>query len=75
MNSVVSDRAEVGMWSVVAEGCVVRQNQIIQDRTIVVGVPAKEAGKVDEQYIEKYTEYKQLYASLASRFHKSLKKL
>jgi len=41
MGAIVSDYAVVGVWSVVGEGCVVKNKQVIEDKKIVVGIPAK----------------------------------
>ncbi len=75
MNAVVSDFAVVGKRSVVGEGCVVRQGQEIPPESIAVGVPAKVMGKLTEEQMEKYDSYKTLYANLAGRCYKGLKKI
>ncbi len=73
MGSVVSDWAVVGEWSVVGEGGVVKQRQEIPAGQIGVGVPAKIIGSVDEEYKKVWTEFKEIYVSLAKRYPKGLK--
>ena len=75
MGAVVSDYSKVGEWAVVGEGCVVRNNQEIPDGKVAVGVPAKVITDVKEDYKKKWTEYKGLYADLAMRIPKGLKRL
>jgi len=72
MGAIVSDYAVVGVWSVVGEGCVVKNKQVVEDRKIVVGIPAKIVGEVSEGYIKLWTNYKKLYAELALKYKKSL---
>ena len=72
MGAIVSDYAEVGVWSVVGEGCVVKNKQVIEDRKIVVGIPAKIVGEVSEDYRKLWTSYKNLYVELALRYRQKL---
>ena len=75
MGSVVSDFANIGEWAALAEGAVVKANSRISDRSIAVGVPAKEIGKVNESYISLWTAYKENYNSFCNRYRKSLKQM
>ncbi len=75
MGAIVSDYAVVGEWSVIGEGCVVRNNQEIPDGKVAVGVPAKVIADVSEEYKELWTKYKGLYADLAKRTPKGLKRI
>ncbi len=72
MGAIVSDYAVVGIWSVVGEGCVVKNRQVIEDRKIVVGIPAKIVGEVSKDYQKLWTGYKNLYAELALRYLRKL---
>ena len=72
MGAIVSDYAVVGIWSVVAEGSVVKNTQVIDDRKIVVGIPAKIVSEVSNEYQEFWTRNKNLYASLAWRYSAKL---
>lgn len=73
MGAIVSDYAVVGVWSVVGEGCVVKNKQVVEDRKIVVGVPAKIVGEVSKGYQKLWTGFKNLYAELALRYPGKLK--
>lgn len=75
MNAVISDWAIVGEYSVIGEGCVVRHNQEIPPMSIAVGIPAKVVGRLSQDQIEKYEGYKTLYANLAGRCRKSLRRI
>ena len=75
MGAVVSDYAVVGEWAVIGEGCVVRNNQQIPDGKVAVGVPAKVIADVKDDYKELWTRYKGVYAELAKRNIKSLKRI
>lgn len=75
MGAIVSDYAEVGVWGVVGEGCVVRNNQKIPDGKVAVGVPAKIIADVKDDYKELWTRYKGVYADLALRNIKGLKRV
>ena len=44
MGAIISDFAEIGEWAVVGEGCVIKQNFVVPDRKIAVGVPGKLIG-------------------------------
>jgi len=72
MGAIVSDYAVVGVWSVVGEGCVVKNKQVIEDKKIVVGIPAKTVGEVSKEYKKLWTSYKELYAELASKYLETL---
>jgi len=75
MNAVVSDYAVVGEKAVVGEGCIVRQRQEIPPESIAVGVPAKVIGKLTPEQMKEYDSYKTLYANLAERNYKGLKRI
>ncbi len=76
MRAVVSDWANVGVWSVVAEGAVVRQSQEVPAGKIAVGVPARLLEKdVSDEYREQWTRFKEIYVDLARRYPLGLKPL
>jgi phenylacetic acid degradation protein len=75
MNAVVSDWAVVGESSVIGEGCVVRQGQEIPSMSIAVGVPAKVIARLTPEQVQEYDSYKTLYAGLAGRNHRGLKRI
>ncbi len=75
MGAIVSDFTEVGEWGAVGEGAVVVSGKEVPDQGIAVGIPAKVVGSVDEDYKKMWTEYKELYRSLAERYKDGLKAL
>lgn len=76
MGAVVSDWAHIGRWAVIAEGSVVKNKQEVAGRTIVAGVPARVVGRVSEEYVRKWGEYKKIYGELASeRYPETLKRI
>ncbi|MHB8360791.1 MAG: gamma carbonic anhydrase family protein [Thermoplasmataceae archaeon] len=72
MKSVVTDFAKVGKWAVIAEGSVVKKGQVIPDEAIAAGVPAKEIGKVKDEFKVQWTVYKKNYQSFCSRYKENL---
>jgi carbonic anhydrase/acetyltransferase-like protein (isoleucine patch superfamily) len=75
MGSIVSDYAVVGRWCIVGEGAVVRARSEIPDERIVVGVPAKEIGDVQDKHKEELAHFKSIYRDLAGRYPSGLKKI
>jgi carbonic anhydrase/acetyltransferase-like protein (isoleucine patch superfamily) len=72
MGSITSDYSEVGEWAVVAEGAVVKNGQVIPPETIVVGIPAREVGKIDEEFKKQWRRFKQIYVDLAATYPKRM---
>ncbi len=50
--AVVNDGVEIGEYSLIAAGAVVRENTVIPPRSFVAGVPAEIKGEVAERHIE-----------------------
>ena len=75
MGSIVSDYSVVGKWCIVGEGAVVRARFEIPDEKIVVGIPAKVIGDVQEKHKEELTRFKAIYRDLARRYPTGLKKI
>ena len=76
MNAVVSDYSEIGRWAVVAEGCVVKNNQKIPHGKIAVGIPAKIVADVTEDYKNQWTAFKEKYVTFAkSVYRKELQEI
>ena len=72
MNVTISDFSNVGVWSAIGEGAVVKNNQEIPDEAIAVGVPAKVIGKVSEDYKRLWTDYKHNYNTFCQRYKSNL---
>ena len=68
MGAIASDFSEIGEWAVLAEGCVVRNHQIVPPSKIVAGVPAKIIGDVSDDYKKMWTEFKKEYVKLARKY-------
>ncbi|MBN1498080.1 MAG: gamma carbonic anhydrase family protein [Spirochaetes bacterium] len=68
MRATISDFAEAGEWSLVAEQALVARKQIIPPEKVYAGVPAKELGDLREQTRTEWTWAKQLYVDLASQY-------
>lgn len=75
MGAIVSDYAIVGKWSIVGEGAVVRARFEVPDGKIVVGVPAKIIGDIEDHHKQELTRFKQIYKDLAKRYPSGLKKI
>ncbi len=73
MGAIISDFARVGKWAAVGEGAVVKNRTDIPDESIAVGIPAKVVGKVDEEYMKMWTDYKWNYNSFCDRYRKNLR--
>ena len=75
VGAVVSDYATVGVWAILGEGAVVPSNQLIPDGKVAVGVPAKIIRDVSDSDMKLWTKYKEVYADLAVRYPKGLKRI
>jgi len=75
MGAVISDWARVGRWAAIGEGAVVRNRQEIDPESIAVGVPAKVIGRIDDEYKEIWTRFKNIYVELAHSYRTNLKRL
>lgn len=68
MGAVISMLAEIGTWTIVAEGSVVKLKQRLPDRIVAAGNPARIVREIraeDEQF---WTWGKQLYIDLAQKY-------
>ncbi len=70
MKAVLSIESQVGEWAIVAEGAVVRMKQIVPERVVVAGNPAKVVRKTREKDVELWTFGKQIYVDLAIKYLK-----
>ena len=75
MGAIVSDYVVVGRWAIVGEGAVVRARFEVPEGKIVVGIPAKVIGEVQDHHKEELTRFKGIYRDLARRYPSGLKKL
>lgn len=68
MGAIISIWAEVGEWAIVAEGSVVKMKQVIPDKVVAGGNPAKVIRDVSEKDTEFWSWGKQLYIDLAKKY-------
>jgi phenylacetic acid degradation protein len=75
VGAIVSDYATVGIWSIVGEGAVVTSGSTVPDGKVAVGVPAKVVRDVSDSDKQLWSKYKDIYADLALRYPKGLKRI
>ncbi|GAB4276670.1 MAG: gamma carbonic anhydrase family protein [Candidatus Rifleibacteriota bacterium] len=72
MGAIILSGAVIGSGSIVAAGAVVRENQIVPPNSLVVGVPAKIKGEIEENGRKKIELSARRYLEI-SRRHKESK--
>ncbi len=70
MGAVLSLYSEVGKWTIVGEGAVVKRKQTVPDQVVVVGNPAKMVRDTSPDDKEGWTRGKKLYVDLAKKYLK-----
>jgi len=75
IGAVVSDYATIGVWSILGEGAVVTSGTLIPDGKVAVGVPAKIVRDVSDSDRQLWSKYKDVYADLALRYPKGLRRI
>ena len=68
MGAVVSIFSQVGQRSIVAEGSVVKLNQVVPEKVVAAGNPAQVVRAVSEQDEEMWAYGKQVYIDLAAKY-------
>eukprot|EP01008_Symbiontida_sp_HLA12_P002873 NODE_808_length_751_cov_1.503185_g799_i0.p1 GENE.NODE_808_length_751_cov_1.503185_g799_i0~~NODE_808_length_751_cov_1.503185_g799_i0.p1 ORF type:complete len:180 (+),score=57.48 NODE_808_length_751_cov_1.503185_g799_i0:164-703(+) len=68
MGAVLSLFSEVGAGAIVAEGGIVTANQIVEDRVVAAGNPARTLRSANEKDMEFWSLGKQLYIDLAKKY-------
>ena len=68
MGAVVSIFSQVGQCSIIAEGSVVKLNQVIPDKMVAAGNPAQVVRAVTPQDEELWAFGKQVYIDLAAKY-------
>jgi carbonic anhydrase/acetyltransferase-like protein (isoleucine patch superfamily) len=68
MGAIVSIRSEIGEYAIIAEGCVVKMNQVIPPGVVAAGNPAKVVRDVTPKDKELWDYGKQLYIDLAKKY-------
>jgi carbonic anhydrase/acetyltransferase-like protein (isoleucine patch superfamily) len=70
MGAVLSIRARVGSYAIVAEGAVVKREQSVPDSVVVAGNPARVVRKITPEDAANGEWAKQLYIDLAAKYLK-----
>ncbi len=68
MGAILSIGSEIGEWTIVAEGSVVKRNQVIPTKMVAAGNPSKIVREVSEKDQLFWTSGKQLYINLAKKY-------
>jgi len=68
MGAVISIWAEIGEWAILAEGSVVKLRQIIPDKVVAAGNPAKIIREITVKDQEFWNWGKQIYIDLAKKY-------
>ncbi len=68
MGAIVSIRAEVGSRTIVAEGAIVRREQVIPDGVVVAGNPARTVRLATAKDMEYWEWARDLYIDLARKY-------
>ncbi len=68
MGAILSIRSEVRTRSIIAEGAVVKQNQVIPPKVVAAGNPAKIIREINQKDEEHWNNGKHLYIDLAKRY-------
>ncbi len=68
MGAILSIRSEIGEWTIVAEGSIVKMNQVIPSQVVAAGNPAKVVRKTHDKDKKLWDYGKQLYNDLARKY-------
>jgi carbonic anhydrase/acetyltransferase-like protein (isoleucine patch superfamily) len=68
MKSTILHDAEIGDYSIIAAGCIVKEGMKIPDRSFVVGVPAKIKGEISPEQMWWSENSPQIYRKLAEQY-------
>ena len=69
MASILHD-VEIGDYSIIAAGCVVREKMIIPERSFVVGVPAEIKGQISDEQVWWIENSHKIYEEWAEMYKK-----
>jgi carbonic anhydrase/acetyltransferase-like protein (isoleucine patch superfamily) len=70
MGAILSLHSKVGAGAIVAEGCIVKAGQIIPDKAVAAGNPAKIVREVKQKDVDFWIWGKELYINLAKKYLK-----
>ncbi len=69
MSTILHD-AEIGDYSIIAAGCVIKEKMIVPEKSFVVGVPAEIKGQITEEQSWWSENSPRIYAELAKKYKK-----
>ena len=72
MGSVILSYSKIGSGSVIAAGAVVKEHEVVPQRTVMAGVPAKPRGPVTEEMFTRIKLNAEHYLELAEEYQKSM---
>jgi carbonic anhydrase/acetyltransferase-like protein (isoleucine patch superfamily) len=75
INAVVGDWAKIGDNSIIGEGALVPRKMVVEDESIVVGIPGKVIGKLTDSHREYSWWATKLYQTLPKRYREKLVQL
>ena len=70
MNATILHDVEIGDFTIIAAGCVVKEKARIPEKSMVAGIPGEIKGKVGPQHMYWFTESPLVYKDLAERYRK-----
>ncbi|MFC2004323.1 gamma carbonic anhydrase family protein [Chloroflexota bacterium] len=68
MKSTILHDAEIGDYSIIAAGCIVKEKMKIPEKSFVVGVPAKIKGEVSTEQLWWIQNSPKIYCELAEQY-------
>ncbi len=68
IKSTILHDAEIGDYSIIAAGCVVKEKMIVPERSFLVGVPAEIKGQISEEQYWWSQNSPKIYAKLAKQY-------
>jgi len=68
MNATVLNGAKIGKNCLVGAGALVTENKEFPDNSLILGVPAKKVGDIDEASAEKIRKNAEYYSELAKQY-------
>jgi carbonic anhydrase/acetyltransferase-like protein (isoleucine patch superfamily) len=70
MNATILHDVEIGDYTIIAAGCVVKEKARIPEKSMVTGVPGEIRGQVGPQHMYWFTQSPLVYKDLAERYRR-----
>jgi carbonic anhydrase/acetyltransferase-like protein (isoleucine patch superfamily) len=70
MNATILHDVEIGDYTIIAAGCVVKEKAIIPEKSMVTGIPGEIKGQIGPQHMYWFTQSPLVYKDLAERYRK-----